>query len=99
MNKIVVDFAVSNKAQVIELTSDEIAQIEEEKKSQPSVSERLMAQLRDYRNRKLAETDWSQGRDVPDVLANKYSSYRQQLRDITKKYNSIEEVVWPDMPT
>ena len=98
MKKTVVDFAVSNKAQVIELTSDEIAQIEEEKKSNPDMSERLLVQLREARNNKLAQTDWSQGRDVPDALANKYSSYRQELRDITKKYNSIEEVVWPDKP-
>ena len=98
MKKTVVDFAVSNKAQVIELTSDEIAQNLNRRRANPSKSERLLAQLREARNDKLAQTDWSQGRDVPDALSNKYSSYRQELRDITKKYSGIDEVVWPDKP-
>ena len=54
--------------------------------------------LRNMRDKKLAETDWSQGADVPDVLKTKYREYRQALRDITKTYSSYEDVVWPTKP-
>ena len=54
--------------------------------------------LRDMRDQKLAETDWSQGDDVPDALKTKYTTYRQALRDITKSYNSWVDVVWPTKP-
>ena len=29
----------------------------------------------------------------------KYQAYRQQLRDITKTYKSLKDVVWPTEPT
>ena len=54
--------------------------------------------LRDMRDQKLAETDWSQGDDVPDALKTKYTTYRQALRDITKSYTSWTDVVWPTKP-
>ena len=50
------------------------------------------------RGQKLAETDWSQGADVPDALKTKYTTYRQALRDITKNYTSWVDVVWPTKP-
>ena len=57
-----------------------------------------MKTLRTERNRRLAETDWSQGADVPDAIKNAYTSYRQALRDITNTYNNPRTVVWPDKP-
>ena len=54
--------------------------------------------LRRERDKLLAETDWSQGADVPTELKNKYTTYRQALRDITKTYNSYLTVEWPDKP-
>ena len=54
--------------------------------------------LREHRDKLLAETDWSQGADVPTELKNKYTTYRQALRDITKTYNSHITVKWPDKP-
>ena len=62
------------------------------------VSELSMSNLRAQRNVLLAETDWSQGTDVPDALKTKYTEYRQALRDITKTYISYEDVVWPTKP-
>ena len=54
--------------------------------------------LRAERNTKLAETDWTQNRDV--TLSNDADSktYRQALRDITKAYKSLEDVKWPEKP-
>ena len=98
MNKLVVDFAVSKTAQEVQITSDEKAAREAELNANPTTSERLLMQLREMRNRKLAETDWTQGADVPDAIKNAYVSYRQALRDITNTYNDPTAVVWPDKP-
>jgi len=60
----------------------------------------------DIRNGKLYETDWMVLRHRDQVesgssttLSNtQYQNlltYRQQLRDLTKKYNSLDNVVWP----
>ena len=54
--------------------------------------------LRIERDRLLAETDWSQGADVPTELKNKYTTYRQALRDITETSNSYLTVEWPNKP-
>ena len=54
--------------------------------------------LRKERNKLLAETDWSQGADVPTELKNKYTTYRQALRDITETSNSYLTVEWPNKP-
>lgn len=55
-----------------------------------------MDQLRDKRNKKLAETDWWAGSDITMTDAQK--TYRQALRDITKTYNNLDDVVWPTKP-
>ena len=60
----------------------------------------------DMRTNKLYETDWMVIRHkdemdggFPTSLTNeqykKLLKYRQELRDITKKYNDINDVVWP----
>lgn len=54
---------------VREYTSDELDEIAESK--------------RQKRNALLADTDWSQLKDIPDGISNKYAKYRQELRDIT----------------
>ena len=52
--------------------------------------------LREERNRKLAETDWWASSDLTMTDAQK--SYRQALRDITKDYDSLDDVKWPTKP-
>ena len=61
--------------------------------------------IREERNFRLAETDWSAGSDVPEVLKDKYKSYRQALRDITKDVTleetdglEIKGFTWPEKP-
>jgi hypothetical protein len=64
----------------------------------------FMQQLRQQRNQKLSESDWTQLVDVQnswnhdDKLA--WATYRQALRDITQQYQHtdfcrIDQVVWP----
>tara|TARA_Y100000389_G_scaffold197113_1_gene231107 strand:- start:523 stop:852 length:330 start_codon:yes stop_codon:yes gene_type:complete len=54
--------------------------------------------LRRERSRRLVVSDWSQGEDVPLPIKNSYKTYRQELRDITNTYTSLEDVVWPEKP-
>ena len=66
--------------------------------------------LREERNRRLAETDWTQLKDVnSDIIRERnWKNYRQALRDLpsksTPKLNSfggldMSSVNWPDKPS
>ena len=52
--------------------------------------------LREERNRRIAETDWWASSDL--TMSTERKTYRQALRDITKTYSSLDDVVWPDKP-
>jgi hypothetical protein len=54
-------------------------------------------QLRDERNRLLAETDFMGNSDYP--ITDAWKTYRQALRDITGTYKNLSEVVWPTKPS
>ena len=55
-----------------------------------------MKLLREERNRRIAETDWWASSDL--TMSAERTAYRQALRDITKTYSSLDEVVWPNKP-
>ena len=55
-------------------------------------------QLREERNYLLAETDWTQNRDVTLSDDAKWKTYRQALRDITNSATSLDDVTWPEKP-
>ncbi len=55
-----------------------------------------MKLLRAERNRRIAETDWWASSDL--TMSTERIAYRQTLRDITKSYNSLDDVVWPTKP-
>jgi len=57
-----------------------------------------MEQLRAERDKKLAETDWTQSRDVTLTNDAAWQTYRQALRDITDTYSDLDSVVWPTKP-
>lgn len=54
--------------------------------------------VRARRNWLLQQTDWSQGKDVSDVISGKWTTYRQELRDITSQPGFPERVTWPTPP-
>ena len=67
-----------------------------------------MRLLRRERDRLLAETDWTQGDDVPVGIKTNYTSYRQELRDLPSKFNpildptsviGITSITWPSKPS
>ena len=55
-----------------------------------------MKLLREERNRRIAETDWWASSDI--TMSAERTAYRQDLRDITKIFSSLDDVVWPDKP-
>ena len=57
-----------------------------------------LKQLREVRNSILAETDWTQSRDITLSNDADWKTYRQSLRDITKTYKTLEDVKWPEKP-
>jgi hypothetical protein len=61
-------------------------------------NEITLKDLRVERNAKLAETDWTQNRDVTLTNDAAWQTYRQALRDITDTYSSLDDVVWPTKP-
>ena len=71
------------------------------------VSELAMSNLRAQRNILLAETDWSQGGDVPNTIKTKYNAYRQELRDLPEFSSPVwdndrgilSNVTWPTKPS
>lgn len=54
-------------------------------------------QIRLIRDRLLADSDWTQGRDVPNYIHEPWAVYRQALRDLTSAATP-EQVVWPSKP-
>tara|TARA_Y100000114_G_scaffold135223_1_gene135945 strand:+ start:823 stop:1071 length:249 start_codon:yes stop_codon:yes gene_type:complete len=58
-----------------------------------------LGQLRLVRNVLLAETDWMANSDV--TMSDKWKTYRQELRDITKTYKSMNDkgFAFPIKPT
>jgi len=51
--------------------------------------------VRATRDQKLAETDWSQGKDIADSVSAKYTTYRQALRDVPAQSGFPWNVQWP----
>tara|TARA_B100000963_G_scaffold361612_1_gene398129 strand:+ start:998 stop:1303 length:306 start_codon:yes stop_codon:yes gene_type:complete len=56
-----------------------------------------LQQLREVRNRMITQTDWWAGADL--TMTQEQKDYRQALRDITKTYKSVRDVVWPTPPS
>tara|TARA_B100000575_G_scaffold248751_1_gene214815 strand:+ start:606 stop:983 length:378 start_codon:yes stop_codon:yes gene_type:complete len=66
--------------------------------------------LREERNRRLAETDWTQLKDIDlDIIRERnWKNYRQALRDLPAKSNpkltesgqlDMSSISWPDKPS
>ena len=67
--------------------------------SEPAISvEQVSDEVRAERNRRLADTDWTQGRDTPEATAAKWAPYRQALRDVPEQEGFPLFVEWPDKP-
>ena len=54
--------------------------------------------VRSERDSKIAETDWTQGKDIPDNISSKWAVYRQALRDVPAQSGFPWTVQWPTKP-
>jgi hypothetical protein len=54
--------------------------------------------VREDRNKRLAETDWTQLTDAP-VATEAWATYRNNLRNVTEQSGFPWEVTWPNKPT
>lgn len=54
--------------------------------------------VREDRNKRLAETDWTQLTDAP-VNTEAWATYRNNLRNVTEQSGFPWEVTWPNKPT
>jgi|11_taG_2_1085331.scaffolds.fasta_scaffold00808_8 ABC-type phosphonate transport system ATPase subunit len=96
----VVGYSIDGKTNEVTYNSPEDApsdaelqsKIEEIKSALP------ISKLRNSRNRRLQETDWTQLGDIPADTKSAWQAYRQALRDITNTYSSLDDVVWPTKP-
>ena len=81
----------------IQLTAEEEAQRDQEEADwEAGAFDRAMANLRQDRNRKLAETDFYALSDV--TMSEDMTTYRQNLRDITNGLSTVEDVNAVEFP-
>ena len=72
---------------IVDKTSDEIAQETSNK----------AARMRELRNKKLSESDWTQLADST-VDKSTWATYRQALRDIPTQSGFPYDITWPTQP-
>ena len=78
---------------------EEIARDAEEQAWADAAPARALAELRNKRNRLLAETDYLALSD--QTMSSEMTTYRQALRDITNGLTTVEDVeavTWPTKP-
>lgn len=55
--------------------------------------------VRADRDARLAATDWTQLKDVPAEVSQKWAAYRQALRDVPEQMGFPLAIDWPVAPT
>tara|TARA_B110001454_G_C12522283_1_gene351594 strand:+ start:253 stop:690 length:438 start_codon:yes stop_codon:yes gene_type:complete len=64
--------------------------------------EKELSRIRERRNYLLKVTDWTRSDDVPQATKDKFTTYRQELRDITEGIDTntkARNVTWPTEPS
>ena len=84
---------------LVQLTDAEQKEFDDRNKAwADGQADRDLAELRTRRNTLLSETDWTALGDV--TMSDKMKTYRQELRDITKTFQSMsdKDFKFPDKP-
>ena len=82
---------------LMDLTAeDEIQCDADAKNAADTAPAREMEQIRNHRDRLLAETDWTGNPDV--TMSDAMKTYRQSLRDIPASNTVYADVTWPTKP-
>ena len=86
----------------VEMTAEEEKEFLAGLPSDSEIAANKLVVLRDERNAKLAECDWTQTADssLSDAEKTAWVTYRTALKDITKTYQSTEDdgFSWPEKP-
>ena len=77
---------------------DNLKDLDEEQTAKV-IADSKLADLRNERTRRLAETDWTQNPDVPEATRQAWATYRQALRDITITQQGLNGCEWPTPPS
>jgi hypothetical protein len=77
-------------------TKSSVADMDDEAKA--AVDANQAKAVREQRNQKLKDSDWTQVLDAP-VDKAAWATYRQALRDVTAQAGFPWDVQWPEMPT
>lgn len=101
-------------ADAVEITEEEhaglLAEQTQGKEIVPDADGRPVAQLPQFtdtelataaradRDQRLSATDWTQLSDVPPTTAQKWSAYRQALRDVPTQAGFPRTIIWPVLP-
>ena len=86
----------------VPFTAEEEAQRDAEEQAwNDGAFDRAMADLRQRRNRLLAECDWEviMAKEKGSTLSAGFKTYRQDLRDITEGLTTVEQVEAVKFPT
>ena len=78
--------------------TEEATAAEQEAAYRTRIDEQVATSVREQRDRLLAETDWTQSRDVTLDNDADWTAYRQALRDITSQEGFPHNVTWPEKP-
>ena len=82
---------------LMDMTAEDIAQYNEDKKNLPTEFDIVIEYLREKRNNLLAKTDWTANSDI--TMSDEMKTYRQQLRDATEGLDTVEKVQAYEFPT
>jgi hypothetical protein len=66
--------------------------------TQEEVAAKTANDVRGKRNLLLSISDWTQVSDVPEQTKEKWTQYRQALRDLPEQQGFPFDVVWPTSP-
>ena len=91
------------KVQTLNMQTGEITESDDGRKETTHTIEESLSQLRSVRDGLLAQSDWVviKEREEGGSVSNfaDWKKYRQELRDITNTYKSLEDVKWPTAPS
>lgn len=73
-----------------------VAEMDDEAKA--AADARQAESVRQTRNQKLADSDWTQGKDIPDNVSSVWATYRQALRDLPSQAGFPWDIQWPSQP-
>ena len=82
--------------EIIELTAEEIAEIEANKPTEAQILANKWVGIRAERNGRLSATDWRASSDL--TLSDAWKTYRQALRDVPTQ-SDPDNITWPTEPS